>query len=139
MEKSRTGGAYIPPARLALMQKNIPQDPSSEAYQRVTWDALKKSLHGLVNKVNVSNLKSVVVELFKLNLVRGRGLLSRSLLKAQSSSLPFTSVYAALVAVLNSKLPLVGEFVLKRLILQFRKSFRRNDKVKGHKCKYVFL
>ncbi len=131
MERTRTGGAYIPPARLALMQKSVPQDPSSEAYQRVTWDTLKKSLNGHVNKVNSANLKTVVVELFRINLVRGRGLLARSLLKAQSSSLPFSQVYAALVAVLNSKLPLIGEFILKRLIIQFRKSFKRNDKVKG--------
>jgi len=36
------------------------------------WDALKKSINGLVNKVNVSNIQDIVLELFAENLVRGR-------------------------------------------------------------------
>jgi len=51
----KTGGAYIPPARLRLMQAQI-TDKSSVAYQRLSWEALKKSIHGLINKVNVSNI-----------------------------------------------------------------------------------
>ena len=48
--KTRTGGTYLPPARLAAMQKNI-TDQSSKEYQRMTWEALKKSINGLINKV----------------------------------------------------------------------------------------
>lgn len=52
---SKSGGTYVPPARLALMQKDIlvTQDKSTEAYQRVSWDALKKSINGLINKVSL--------------------------------------------------------------------------------------
>jgi len=39
----RTGGVYIPPFKLALMQKEL-KDPSSVEYQKMTWEALKKSL-----------------------------------------------------------------------------------------------
>lgn len=46
----RTGGAYIPPAKLRAMQAQI-VDKTGEEYQRLTWEALKKSLNGLVNKV----------------------------------------------------------------------------------------
>jgi pre-mRNA-splicing factor CWC22 len=109
------------------MQRSI-TDRSSEAFQRVSWEALKKSLHGLVNKVNTANLKDIVVELFSENLIRGRGLLVKACLKAQSAALPFTPVYAATIAVLNTKLPDIGELTLKRLIVQFRRSYRRNDK-----------
>ena len=49
---TRTGGAYIPPARLRMMQAAI-SDKSSVAYQRISWEALKKSINGLINKVNV--------------------------------------------------------------------------------------
>ena len=126
-KKTRSGGAYIPPARLAQMQRSI-SDPMSEAFQRITWEALKKSLHGLINKVNVSNLKDIVVELFGENLLRGKGLLVKACLKAQASALPFTPVYAALISILNTKLPEIGELVLKRLIIQFRRSYKRNDK-----------
>ena len=126
-KKTRSGGAYIPPARLAMMQRSI-TDKNSEAFQRVTWEALKKSLNGLINKVNVSNIKDIVVELFGENLIRGRGLLVRACLKAQASALPFTPVYAALISILNTKLPEIGELTLKRLICQFRRSYKRNDK-----------
>lgn len=58
-----------------------------------------------------------------------RGTLARSILQAQTASPIFTHVYAALVAIINSKFPQIGELILKRLILTFRKSYRRNLKV----------
>ncbi|KAF8638231.1 hypothetical protein AX16_010534 [Volvariella volvacea WC 439] len=125
---SRSGGVYIPPARLRAMQQAASADKSSAEYQRLAWDALRKSLTGIVNRVNVTNIKQVVPELFSENLVRGRGLFARSIMKAQAASLPFTPVFAALVAIINTKLPQVGELVLTRLISQFRRAFKRNDK-----------
>ncbi|NXC40390.1 CWC22 factor, partial [Penelope pileata] len=124
---TRTGGAYIPPAKLRMMQEQI-TDKNSLAYQRMSWEALKKSINGLVNKVNVSNIENIIHELLQENIVRGRGLLSRSILQAQGASPIFTHVYAALVAIINSKFPNIGELILKRLILNFRKGYRRNDK-----------
>ncbi|OTF69958.1 hypothetical protein BLA29_001735, partial [Euroglyphus maynei] len=100
--RTKTGGAYIPPAKLRMMQQNI-SDKNSEAYQRLAWESLKKSINGLINKVNVSNIAFIVKELFAVNLIRGRGLLCRSILRAQQSSPTFTHVYAALIAVANTK------------------------------------
>lgn len=99
---SRTGGAYIPPAKLRMMQAEI-TDKNSIEFQRISWEALKKSINGLINKVNVTNIAIIVRELFKENLIRGRGLLTRSILQAQSASPTFTHVYAALVAIVNAK------------------------------------
>jgi len=99
---TRTGGAYIPPAKLRMMQAQI-TDKSSAAYQRIAWEALKKSIHGHINKVNTGNITIIVRELFKENIVRGRGLLCRSIIQAQAASPTFTHVYSALVAVINSK------------------------------------
>uniref|UniRef100_A0A2R8MFM7 Pre-mRNA-splicing factor CWC22 homolog n=1 Tax=Callithrix jacchus TaxID=9483 RepID=A0A2R8MFM7_CALJA len=124
---TRTGGAYIPPAKLRMMQEQI-TDKNSLAYQMMSWEALKKSINGLINKVNISNISIIIQELLQENIVRGRGLLSRSVLQAQSASPIFTHVYAALVAIINSKFPQIGELILKRLILNFRKGYRRNDK-----------
>ncbi|CAO0795091.1 unnamed protein product [Mucor circinelloides] len=124
---TRAGGAYIPPHRLRQLQQSI-KDTSSEEYQRITWEALKKSINGLINKVNTSNIKMIIPELFGENLIRGRGLYCRSMMKAQQASLPFTPVYAAVTAVVNTKLPAVGALLLTRLVLQFRRAFRRNDK-----------
>lgn len=103
-------------------------DKSSAEYQRMTWEALKKSLNGLINKVNTANIKNIVVELFGENLVRGRGLLCRSIMKAQAASLPFTPVYAGLIAVINTKFPQIGELLLTRLVVQFRRAYKRSDK-----------
>lgn len=37
---------------------------TSDQYQRMTWDALRKSLNGLINKVNVKNVKDILPEIF---------------------------------------------------------------------------
>lgn len=123
----RSGGTYIPPARLRALQAQI-TDKKSKEYQRMAWEALKKSINGLINKVNVSNIKHIVPELFGENLVRGRGLFCRSIMKAQAASLPFTPIYAAMAAIVNTKLPQIGELLLHRLIVQFKKAYKRNDK-----------
>lgn len=123
----RSGGVYLAPARLRALQAQI-TDKSSIEYQRMAWEALKKSINGLINKVNVSNVKSILPEIFNENLIRGRGLFCRSIMKAQAQAIPFTPVYAAMVAIVNTKLPTVGELLIGRLITQFRKAFRRNDK-----------
>lgn len=123
----RSGGMYIPPAKLRALQAQI-TDKTSKEYQRMAWEALKKSINGLINKVNVSNIKHIVPELFGENLIRGRGLFCRSIMKAQAASLPFTPIYAAMAAIVNTKLPQVGELLVNRLVVQFRKAFRRNDK-----------
>lgn len=121
----------MPPHRLrAIMGETAAlQGGASPEFQRLSWDALRKSINGLINKVNVANIKQIVPELFGENLIRGRGLFCRSMMRAQASSLPFTPVFAALTAIVNTKLPQVGELLLVRLISQFRRSFKRNDKV----------
>ncbi|KAK3767407.1 hypothetical protein RRG08_032085 [Elysia crispata] len=124
---TKAGGAYIPPAKLRMMQEQI-TDKSSVAYQRMSWEALKKSITGLINKVNVSNIINIIKELFQENIVRGRGLLAHSVIQAQAASPTFTHVYAALVAIINTKFPQNGELILRRLILMFCRDYRRNDK-----------
>ncbi|KAK0556306.1 pre-mRNA-splicing factor cwc22 [Tilletia horrida] len=127
---TRAGGAYIPPARLrALMAEAAASDPGSAEYQRMSWDALKKSITGLINKVAADNIKFVVPELFGgANLIRGRGLFCRAIMRAQGLSLPYTPVFAALVGIINTKLPMIGELLGIRLVSQFRRAFKRNDK-----------
>jgi pre-mRNA-splicing factor CWC22 len=138
---SRSGGVYMPPARLRALQAAAANDKASPEYQRLSWDALRKSITGIVNRVNITNIKQVVPELFNENLIRGRGLFARSIMKAQASSLPFTPVFAALVAIINTKLPQVGELVVTRLVSQFRRAFKRNDKVRStsFQCHKQFL
>lgn len=134
LAETRAGGTYVPPARLrALMDDAARADPSSATFQRMNWEALRKSITGLVNKVAADNIKYIVLDLFAgANLIRGRGLFCRSIMHAQELSLHFTPVFAALAAIINTKLPFVGELLVHRLVSQFRRSFRRNDKPKCH-------
>ena len=120
-------GVYIPPSRLAAMQKEI-TDKNGPEYQRASWEALKRSLNGLVNKVSVSNIKAIVPEVFRENLDRGRGLFCRAVITAQHASPTFTPVYAALVAIINTRVQEIGELLLHRLIDRFNKAYRRNNR-----------
>ncbi|KAF9625306.1 hypothetical protein IFM89_021245, partial [Coptis chinensis] len=122
-------GVYIPPFKLRKQDNNVSDDDkSSLAYQRLTWDALRKTINGLVNKVNATNIKNIVPELLQENLIRGRGLFCRSIIKSQLASPRFTHVFSALVSVLNTKFPQLGRLLLRRLVLQLKRAYKRNDK-----------
>ena len=123
----RTGGVYVPPFKLAMMRKAMGAvDKSSQENQKQSWEALRKSINGLINKVNVSNIKHIIPELFQENLVRGRGLFARAIMKAQLASPGFTHIYSALLAIVNTKLPENGELVLKRVIYGFKRAYKRS-------------
>lgn len=49
-------------------------------------------------------------------------------MQAQAASPTFTHVYAALVAVLNTKFPKNTELLITRVIINFKKGFKRNNK-----------
>ncbi len=84
----KTGGVYIPPFKLARMMQDV-RDRSSPEYQRLTWEvgrlvlpavtsaaaahpclhacqqALKKSINGIINKINATNIKNMLAEVFR--------------------------------------------------------------------------
>ncbi len=122
---SERGSKYVPPFKLARILEDAKKDKSSVEYQRLSWDSLKKSLNGLINRVNATNIKHVLQELFAENLVRGQGLLCRSLMKSQVASPSFSPVYAALVAVVNTKFPALGELLLHRIVFTTMRSLKR--------------
>mgnify|MGYP006098282641 CR=1 FL=1 len=70
-----------------------------------------------MNKVNVQNISNVVVELFSQNLLRGKGLLARSMMKAQTAATNYSHVFAALIAIINTKLPDVVKILIHRVLL----------------------
>ena len=127
---SRAGGVYIPPFKLARMKRD-PDDKSSPEYQRQTWEALRKSLNGIINKVNVVNIGNIIPELYQENLIRGRGLFCRALMKAQLTSPGFTHVYAALVAIVNGTS--LHNLVYMGTILKSRKKLAKSLETLGSK------
>ena len=120
-----SGGVYVPPARLRAMQAAASQDKNSPEYQRITWDALRKSITGIVNPIlQISN---------KLSLNFFRRFDSRPwTVCAKHDEGPgseFTFRARVCCSRRHHQLPQVGELILTRLISQFRRAFKRNDKV----------
>jgi len=117
----RRGGVYVPPYR-AITEDDDAGEFGNAEYQRRSWNALRKSITGLVNKATAANVRHVAPELLAENLVRGRGLLCRALLRSQAACPDFTDVFAALAAVVNARLPCVGRLLLVRLVLRVRRA-----------------
>jgi len=118
MMPAAAGGVYIPPFKLKKMMEELEKaKDSSQEHQKYMWEQLRKSINGIVNKVNVTNIHGVALELFEHNLLRGKGLLAKSIMKAQAASTNFTHVFAALVCVINTKLPEVVKVLLHRILL----------------------
>lgn len=82
-----------------------------------------------MNKVNATNIQHVIIELLNENLIRGKGLLARAIIKGQMASPNFTNVYAALISVLNTRLPDIVALIVRRVIQQFQRAFKRNNKL----------
>ncbi|KAG9508431.1 Pre-mRNA-splicing factor CWC22-like protein, partial [Fragariocoptes setiger] len=123
-------GAYIPPAKFKRMIRDIANDSTSEEYQRLMWNELRKKINGLINRVNITNITIIVRELFAVNLIRGSGLLVSSLMKAQEISPSFTDRYAAVVCAINSRIASIGLLTINRLIIIYRRAFSNDDKPK---------
>lgn len=52
-------------------------------------------------------------------------------MKSQMASPSFTDVFAALVTVVNTKFPEVGDLLLRKIVLQLKRAYKRNDKVRN--------
>ena len=146
---SAAHGVYIPPFKRRQMEEQKRKEEAEAARQeegevdakdgadmavsiheqRQKWEDLKKAINGTINRLNSKTIKDLIHALFQnANLIRGKGLLAKSVLRAATTSPTYAPVYASLVAVLNTKLPEIGELVLVRSILVFRKSYARQDR-----------
>lgn len=97
--------------------------------QRLDWVRTKRSISQLLEHCDAPNVKETSIAIFQsVNLFHFKGVLVRRLMKIQRQRRHLTPVYASLVAVLNSKLPEIGELLIDRLILQFRRAFRNNNR-----------
>jgi pre-mRNA-splicing factor CWC22 len=123
---------YVPPALRALRATTLHGRESDEQRrQRTSWDQLKANIQGTVNRWNTTNVRDCVLFLFQnTNLLRGRGLLARSILTqaAAASTVDdkLTQVSAAVIAVINSKLPEVGEVILARTLSSLKDQYYKN-------------
>ncbi|CAN8074149.1 unnamed protein product [Agarophyton chilense] len=115
---------YIPPFRA----KRLAAVSSPHNSQSQHWTRLKKSIHGIVNRLNASNLPHCVIDLFRLNLVRARGLFCKAVLRAQVASPNLSPVFACFVAVVGSRFPAIVNLLLRRLVAQLKSAYRNQDR-----------
>ena len=127
----KVGEKYIPPYKMNKIIADIraKNDTKSEEYQKIMWDLLSKSINGIINKVNISNIQNIIYELFNENLLRGQGLLIKCIIRGQLTSSNYTPIYAALICVLNSKLPFIGNLYIRRYIALFKKAYKESNKI----------
>lgn len=122
---------YVPPFKRDHKPCQI-QDESSLEYQEKNWIALQKTITGLLNKVDVTNIRDIIPKFFSVNLVRGRSLFCQACLKSQMAGPGFTDVFAAVVAVINTKIPDVGHLLLKKVMFQFYRAYMTGNKVQAY-------
>lgn len=127
-----TTGSQIQPSpdtRIDHEAKDVNDKSLEYKQQRESWETEKRRIHGTINRLNTATIKPLIHELIStVNIIRLRGVLAKSILQAALSAPKYSTVYAALVAVINTKLPEVGELVVKRTLLSFQRYYRRCDK-----------
>jgi len=62
------------------------------------------------------------------NLIRGRGLLAKAIIKEQTKSPNNTAIYVALVSIINANFPQVNLLICERVISSYRQSFLANER-----------
>ena len=94
------------------------------------WEMSRKSINGIINKANISNIQNIVLELFNENLLRFKGLLCEAIMKAQGVSNNFTHIYSALISVLNSKFSEIGMLIIHRYLKKFMLAYKTSNRIK---------
>jgi pre-mRNA-splicing factor CWC22 len=83
LTSSLSGCVYMPPVLLRALKAATGHHRSSAEYQRLSWDALRKSITGILTQQGQHGQhQHVVSELFSEDLIRGRGLSTRRIMKA---------------------------------------------------------
>ncbi|KAG7195024.1 pre-mRNA-splicing factor cwc22 [Scheffersomyces spartinae] len=103
-----------------------------QSEQRDRWLALKKDIQFQISNVNNQNVKQTAQSLISNhNLVRAQGILVKEIMKRYTrTSLKDSNVFnslACLAAIINSELLSIGELLCCRVVLQFTKSYMKND------------
>lgn len=101
-----------------------------ELSKQSEWARLETSIGLLIDNLHVNNIKSILVELFKLNLYKGKGLLARKIIQAQRyehrQRRKPSWIYASLINVLNYRIPEIGDVIINKLVIIFKQEYYYN-------------
>ncbi|GER49843.1 pre-mRNA-splicing factor cwc22 [Striga asiatica] len=99
-------------------------------YQRLHWLSTTSKIIDLVRKLDSDNIRRVAEEIMSHDVVWCRGPFCEAVMLAQSVSPDLSTLYAALVAAVNSRFPDVGLLLVKRVVLQLRTTYNSRNRKK---------
>ncbi|KAH6829441.1 hypothetical protein C2S53_011484 [Perilla frutescens var. hirtella] len=104
------------------------KDEETIDHNKMEWLSMKTRITALVEKADVSNVELVADQILNENIIKGKGVFCQTVMKSQSESPESSDVYAAVVAIINSKFPEVGYLLVKRAVLEFKEAHDSGDK-----------
>lgn len=100
-------------------------------FQRENWEMIKSHVSSIISTLTMDNLQESYKGLFQVNIVLGRNIICENVidftLKKQNNRL--LPALSALITLLNSDIPEIGETLAKELMLMFVKQFNHEDYV----------
>lgn len=96
--------------------------------QKQLWIALQKFINATVNKLDRLNVPETSLALFNVNILRGRGLLCRAMIKRLLAEPSAAPVLASLASIVNSKLSEVGEVLIARVVVLYKRGYVENNR-----------
>lgn len=94
------------------------------------WALLETSISRLVDYLSEDNIQDILLQLFQVNLFKGKGLLARKIIETQRYEHRQRGkpawIYASLINVLNHKVPEIGEIVISKLLIVFKREYLYN-------------
>ncbi|KAG9135444.1 hypothetical protein Leryth_007203 [Lithospermum erythrorhizon] len=111
------------------VQQNKKNSSDDLSHERLMWDILQEKIDTSINNINSSNIMKIVEETLSLDLIKGRGLFCRAVIKSLEATQTPVPILAAFVAAINIEFPDVGYLLLKRIVLQLKSTCKSKDKV----------
>lgn len=100
-------------------------------FQRENWEMIRSHVSPIISNLTMDNLQESHRDLFQVNILIGRNIICKNVVdftlnKQNGRLIPALS---ALIALLNSDIPDIGETLAKELMLMFVQQFNRKDYV----------
>eukprot|EP00758_Cryptobia_borreli_P001235 Tbor_TRINITY_DN2055_c0_g1::TRINITY_DN2055_c0_g1_i1::g.12126::m.12126/K13100/CWC22; pre-mRNA-splicing factor CWC22 len=131
---------YVPPFKRATVEggngkrvaigfspSESAPEPSDTTLQRKEWNALSRRIIGAVNRASPSNFTDCAASILRRNIIRGKGIYCKAVMRMQEENPQLSEVFCALTSVINRHFPEVGALLVKRLVIQWRRYYRRKN------------
>lgn len=89
---------------------------------------MRDSIDNSVLKLKRQNVMETSLALFNVNVLRGRGLLCRAIVKRLLLNKSDAPILASLACIINSKIPEVGEALVARVVVLYKRGYVENDR-----------